>query len=50
MQENLRNRLSEFQQKQADLNKEYEGLRQEVINQCRELVEVILHREKGRIF
>lgn len=39
VQENFRNRLSEFQQKQADLNKEYEGLRKEVVEQCRELIE-----------
>lgn len=40
VQENFRNRLSEFQQKQADLNKEYEGLRKEVVEQCRELIDV----------
>lgn len=39
MQENFRNRLTEFQQKRAELNSEYEVLKREAVDQCRELIE-----------
>lgn len=39
MQENIRNRLSDFNQRRAELDSEFEVLKKDAIEQCRELVE-----------
>ena len=39
LQENFRSRLLELQQKRAELNSEFEVLKREAVDQCREIIE-----------